>query len=294
MKSDAMLLIPPICALVYVLGALAVKRAAEMGVGLWRTSFLSNWTIAVIFVPVWFWQHGRIFPLVDYWQPLLTAVLFVLGQVLTFLALSRGDISVVTPVLGAKVILVALFSSLLRVGHVPLKWWIGAACSTAAILLLNLGGEKKQRSSVAPVALAFSSAMAFGFNDVLLQKWLPVWGGGSFFPPMFLTVGVISFSFIPFFSAPLAHLSGAMWRWVGPGVFLIGLNNAGIVLAIALIGNATVVNILYSSRGLFSVAGVWLVGHWFHSAEKNLGGHVMGWRLLGASLMGAAIVLVLI
>jgi len=297
MRSGATFLIPLICALVYVFGALAVKRAATMGVGVWRTSFLSNWTIALIFVPVWFWQHGSIHPLSDYWQPLLTAALFVVGQVLTFLALSRGDVSVVTPVLGSKVILVALFSSILRIGHVPMKWWIGAACSTAAILLLHLGAvgaEKKQQSVIAPAILAFCSAAAFSFNDVLLQKWLPAWGGGSFLPPMFLLVGIISLGFIPFFSAPLAQLNGPMWRWVGPGVLLMGLNNGGIVLAIGLVGSATAVNILYSIRGLFSVIGVWLVGHWFHSGEKNLGVRVMRWRLVGATLMGAAIVLVLI
>lgn len=297
MRSEATLLIPVICALVYVFGALAVKRAATMGVGVWRTSFLSNWTIALIFVPVWFWQNGRIHPLIDYWQPLLTAALFVIGQVLTFLALSRGDVSVVTPVLGSKVILVALFSSLLRIGHVPMKWWVGAACSTAAILLLhlgNMGAEQKRRSVVAPAMLAFCSAAAFSINDVLLQKWLPVWDGGSFLPPMFLMVGMISFCFMPFFSAPLSQLNGAMWRWVGPGVLLIGLNNGGIVLAIGLVGSATAVNILYSTRGLFSVIGVWLVGHWFHSEEKNHGVRVMQWRLVGATLMGAAIVLVLV
>jgi len=294
MRSEITLLIPPLCALIYVFGALAVKRAAEMGVGLWRTSFLSNWTIALIFVPVWFWQHGRIFPVADYWQPVLTALLFVVGQVLTFLALNRGDVSVVTPVLGMKVILVALFSSLLRIGHVPLKWWVGATCSTAAILLLHVHAKKDRGAAIAPAALALASATAFSFNDVLLQKWLPVWGSGSFLRPMFLVVGVISFGFVPFFSAPLTQLNGAMWRWVGPGVALLGLNNAGIVLAIGLVGSATAVNILYSVRGLFSVVAVWLVGHWFPSGEKNLEAAVMRWRMLGAMLMAAAIVLVLL
>lgn len=294
MRFEAVFLIPLICAWVYVLGALAVKRAGELGVGVWRTSFLSNWTIALIFVPVWFWQHGRIFPAIDYWQPLLTATLFIVGQVLTFFALSRGDVSIVTPVLGTKVILVALFSSMLRIGHVPLKWWLGAACSTLAILLLHLSAGKNRRSVLAPAMFAFCSAAAFGLNDVLLQKWIPVWGIGSFFPPMFLMVAVISFGFVPFFSAPLGRLNGSMWRWVGPGVVLMGLNNGGIVFAIGLMGSATAVNILYSSRGLFSVAAVWLIGHWFHSEEKNLELSVLRWRLLGAGLMGAAIVLVLV
>ena len=125
-----------------------------------------------------------------------------------------------------------------------------------------------------------------------MQKWVPAWGAGSFFPPMFLLVGLLSCSFIPFFSAPLTALRAPAWRWVAPGALLLAANNAGIVLAIGLIGSATVVNIIYSLRGLFSVLLVWLIGHWFTSDEQHLGGRVLGCRLVGAGLMVAAVVLV--
>ena len=294
MTSQFALLIPLTCALIYVFGALAVKRSSTLGVGFWRISFLSNWTIALLFVPIWFWQGGRVHPIADYWQPAITALLFLTGQSLTFLALNRGDVSVVTPVLGTKVVFVALFSSFLRVGQVPLRWWFGAALSTGAILLLNLGDGGKHRNVQQSAALAFCSAVAFGFNDVLLQKWMPVWGGGSFLPPMFLPVGIVSFGFIPFFSAPLAKLDAVSWRWVGPGVLLMAVNNAGVAVAIGIVGSATAVNIIYSVRGLLSVLLVWLIGHWFSSDEKHLDKKVLIYRLMGAALMGAAIVLVLI
>lgn len=79
-----------------------------------------------------------------------------------------------------------------------------------------------------------------------------------------------------------------------PGHWLLALNNAGVVLAIVMVGSATAVNIVYSVRGLFSVLLVWLVGHWFTNEEQRLGGHVLQLRLAGAGLMVAAIVLVLI
>ncbi len=294
MRSHLALLIPFACALIYVFGALAVKRAAMFGVGVWRTSFLSNWAVALLFVPVWFWQHGQIHPVGDYWQPALIALLFLGGQSFLFIGLSRGDVSVLTPVLGTKVIFVALLSSLLRVGDVPLRWWIGAALSTTAIGLLHLGEEAKHRKIGWTVFMATCSAASFSLSDVLLQKWLPVWGAGSFLPPLFLIVGVVSFAFVPLFSAPLTELSVSAWRWVGPGVLLMALNNAGIVLAIGIIGNATAVNIVYSVRGLFSVVLVWWLGHWFSSEEKHLAGRVLRFRLIGSALMAAAIVLVLI
>jgi drug/metabolite transporter (DMT)-like permease len=294
MNFNASLLMPLACALIYVIGALTVKRAAAFGVGVWRTSFLSNMALAGLFVPVWFLYGGEIHPWADYWQPAVTAVCFFGGQALTFLALSRGDVSVTTPVMGTKVILVALFSSLLRVGEVPLQWWIGAALSTAAIGLLHLGGEARHRRVGLTVILAFCSATSFSLGDVLLQKWVHVWGWGNYFPPMALMIALLSCALVPFFSAPLSALPAAAWRWVAPGALLMAVNNAGVVVAIVLVGSATVVNIIYSVRGLFSVLLVWLIGHWFTNDEKHLGGRVLRLRFFGATLMVAAIVLVLI
>ncbi len=294
MNFNASLLVPLACALIYVVGALTVKRAAAFGVGVWRTSFLSNVALAVLFVPVWFLYGGEIHPWADYWQPAVTALCFFGGQALTFLALSRGDVSVTTPVMGTKVILVALFSSLLRVGEVPLQWWIGAALSTAAIGLLHLGGEARHRHVGRTVILAFCSATSFSLGDVLLQKWVHAWGWGNYFPPMALMIGLLSCVLVPFFSAPLSALPAAAWRWVGPGALLMAVNNAGVVVAIVLVGSATVVNIIYSVRGLFSVLLVWLIGHWFTNDEKHLGGRVLRLRFVGATLMVAAIVLVLV
>ena len=294
MNFHPSLLLPLACAFIYVVAALAVKRASAFGVGVWRTSFLSNWAIALIFLPVWFWQGGQFHPLADYWRPAATALLFFSGQAFTFLALNRGDVSVTTPVMGTKVILVALFSSLLRVGDVPLQWWIGAALSTLAILLLHLGEESRHRNVGETVFLACCSATAFSLGDVLLQKWLPAWGVGNFLPPMFLLVGLLSSAYVPLFSAPLRALNAAAWRWVAPGALLMALNNAGVILALALVGSATVVNIIYSVRGLFSVLLVWSVGHWFSSDEKHLSGKVLRLRFAGAALMVAAIALILI
>jgi hypothetical protein len=74
----------------------------------------------------------------------------------------------------------------------------------------------------------------------------------------------------------------------------MALNNAGIVLAIGVWGGATAVNIVYSARGLVSIGAVWIIGHWFHSAEQHLEPSVLRYRLVGAALMLAAIVLVLV
>ena len=66
-----------------------------------------------------------------------------------------------------------------------------------------------------------------------------------------------------------------------------------IVCAIAQWGNAAEANVIYSSRGLWSVILVWLAGARFGSREAELAGSVLIWRFAGAALMLFAIALAL-
>ena len=88
------------------------------------------------------------------------------------------------------------------------------------------------------------------------------------------------------------HMVGGPWL-VG-GAVLLGTQSIIFVSTVAVFGKATSANIVYSSRGLLSVALVWMIGHWFMNAEQHLGPKVMRWRLAGALLMMSAIVLVVV
>src|SRR5262249_28600412 len=102
------LILPLISALLYVIGALLLRRAADFGVGFWRTTFVANLISAAAFSSL-LWLGGT-FHLNLLWQPAIVAALFVLGSVLNFISLDRGDVSLATPVLGIKIVLVALLS----------------------------------------------------------------------------------------------------------------------------------------------------------------------------------------
>jgi hypothetical protein len=66
------------------------------------------------------------------------------------------------------------------------------------------------------------------------------------------------------------------------------------VCFVAAKGHAASINVVYSSRGLWSVLLVWWLGHWVQSREQRLERHVLTARLAGATVMIGAIVLVLI
>lgn len=292
MQFPSHLFLPLASSFGYVVAVLLVKRSAFYGVGLWRTTFVANMAIGLCFGTLWL-LGGPGQPMSELWQPAMVGVLFFAGQICTFWAID-GDVSVATPVLGLKIILVALFSSVLLTEVVPLKWWIAAALSTGAIGLLNGGGGGQHRRVGMTVFAAALAAACFALSDVLVQKWAPVWGVGRFLPLMFWSLGLMSFGLIPFFRSPLWTIPRTAWNWLLPGALVLAVQAAGMAYAVAVYGDATAANIVYASRGLWSVMAVWLIGHWFRNEEQHLGRAVLRRRLIGALLMLAAIGLVMV
>jgi len=292
MHFPAHLFLPLASSVVYVAAVLLVKRSAAYGVGVWRTAFVSNVAMGLFFAPLWL-LGGAGRPVTELWQPVLAGILFFLGQIFTFKALQGGDVSVVTPVLGLKVVLVAFFSTLLLTEPVPLKWWVAAGLSTLAIALLNRADRRPQGKVGRTIVESALAAVCFAATDVLTQKWVPAWGVGRFLPLMFGVVAVLSAGFVPFFSAPLRAVPRAAWPWLLGGSVALAAQAANMAIALGVFGDATAVNIVYASRGLWSVLAVWWVGHWFRNEEQALGAAVLRVRLVGAGLMLAAIALVM-
>ena len=291
MSSLLPVLLPLLAALIYVAGALLAKRSAELGVGVWRTAFISNLVSAALFALLL--PFGSTFRGDLLWQPALVAVFYLLGQLLNFLALQHGDVSVATPVMGLKIIFVAVFTTLLLASGVSLKLWAAAGLSSLAIALLNRTDGAPRHNVGRTILYAGGSAAMFAIFDVLVQKWAPAWGLGRFLPVMLGFAALFSFLFVPFFHAPLREVPRAAWPWLLGACLFIGLQSLIFVSTLARFGGATTANVLYSSRGLWSVVAVWAIGHWFGNREQQLGARVLRWRLAGAGLMLAAIILVL-
>lgn len=288
------LILPLAAALFYAAAALSLKRSAELGAGLWHSAFVSNLLTALAFQGLLIFG-GRWQPLALWWQPLAAAILFVSGQIWTLVSLQTGDVSIATPVLGLKIILVATFTTLLLGQGLSWQLWLAAGLTTCGIASLNhSGADRVGANSTATILSAGVAAASFALFDVLVQKWSPAWGVGRFLPLTIGLVGMLSFALVPLFPSPLGRLPRPAWRWLGFGGGLFAVQAFLFISGIARFGGATASNVIYSSRGLWSIVAVALVGHWFHSSETILGSSVLRWRLFGATLMFTGIVLVLV
>jgi drug/metabolite transporter (DMT)-like permease len=290
----AYLLMPFTASLIYVFGALFLKEASVRGAGLWRSTVVTNGICGIAFASLWI-LGGRLPGAAAWIQPALVAVLFLGGQVLGFMAIQRGDISVATPVMGVKVVLVAFFVTGIIGERVPAPIWIAAALSSAGIFFLSRGGRGPGAGRTGP-ALVFGAlaAATFALFDVLVQKWAPAWGAGRFLPVMMGFVALYSLILIAIVREPAGGMPRGAWRPLLLGGLFIAIQGLLLIGSLALHAKATTINVVYSARGLWSVLAVWWVGHWFGNTERDRGGSVLRTRLFGAALLLVAIVLVVV
>lgn len=291
--SRLFLLFPLLSSLIYVAGALSLKRASQASAGVWRTAFISNVTTAILFapmplIPLFMPDSPGPMPL---WQPALIALAFVIGQACTMYALNKGDVSIATPVVGTKVIFVAFFATLLLGNRLPWPVWASAAMSAAGIAVLNRGGKGSSRNLGRTVIASLGAAACYAIFDVMVRRWSGAWGSGRLLPLMFWISALFSLAMAPLFEGPLLRTPRPA---VGPllmGSALIALQSLILITTITMFDRVTEINVVYNSRGLWSVVAVWLVGHWWGNAEMSGGGAKLGWRLGGAALLLGAILL---
>ena len=285
-------LVPLASAFGYPVAAMMLKRATEGGVGPWRVSFVTNWVQAAIFSLLWLLPSEHAASAANVGHAFVSGAVFFFGQIFTFLALSRGDVSVATPVLGSKVIFVALFTVLLGAAVITPATWCAVLLTAVATALLGGGGHATRAAILRTLLYGFTAAAAFGFTDVLQQRWVPLWGFPHYAATHFLVVGLLSFGLMPFFRDGLSAMPRAAWRWTIGGGAVLAIQASGIAWGIVFIG-ATTTNVLYNSRGIWSVVMVWTIGHWFGNVERAHGRAIMLRRLFGSALLLAAILLIL-
>lgn len=288
--GDWFLLLPILAAAIYPLGSLWIKQAQQIGVGPWRCTLISNWVMAACFLilPLFRWDT----PDWDFvlW-PVLAGLLFLLGQLFTVLAVQAGDVSVQAPLMGTKTVFVALYSVFLLDSE-QLTWtiWLAAAITTVAIFLLGGTGTADWRRLRKAVFYAVLSCVFFAGTDAIVGGRGKVFGPTAMLLCMMATLSISSV-----FCWPLARRE-TMVR--GSGRFLLfggiayGVQALILGIALSVYGRATTINIVYSVRGLFGIALVWFLGHWFANRERaESGPAIMIRRTIGALLLLSAIML---
>jgi uncharacterized membrane protein len=218
-----------------------------------------------------------------------TALFYLAAQVCFFLALKRTEASRLSPMLGAKIIILAIISVLfLDDSFNGLQWTAIAFSFIAAVLLTGAGS----RVPIIAIALITATCLGYCMSDINIKILIP-----NFEPEMgtipasifstslyFIVCGVVSLIML----LCLKNTPKTMWKdaipfsilWYAAMLCLFGcFGTVGIIYG----------NILQSTRGIISVvlaAFVSMMG--FHGLEQKVSRWVLIKRIFAAALMTAA------
>jgi len=288
------LLLPLAAAVIYAIAALCLKIALGRGITTWAVLFYSNLMLGLLFAPLLFagssgWNLGSA-PLA-----LLSGFLFFLGQVGTFRSLQSGDVSIATPALAAKVVFVALLSLLVPGSRPDPDLWLAVVLTMAGMVLLHRGPSRPASRPLPTLAWALMAALSFAAADIVVQIGAPAAGFTLFMPVMFATVTALSLPLLRphILRAPRREVQAGARKWLAAGVVLLGLQAMGMASAIGLFGDATAANVVYGSRGLWSLLLLALFAKTWGISDAIFDRGTLAVRAVGCALILVAVTLVL-
>lgn len=288
------LLLPLTSAVLYAVAALSLKVALGRGVTTWAVLFYSNTVMGLVFLPLLLAGTSG-------WNPVAAPVaivagsLFFLGQIGTFRSLQSGDVSIATPALAAKVVFVALLSLLIPGSRPDPDLWLAVVLTVGGMILLHRGPKQVAARPLVTLAWALFAAFSFAAADIIVQVGAPRAGFTLFMPAMFGTVAVLSLPLLrPHVLRRQARTIQPGARiWLAAGVILLGLQAMGMASAIGLFGDATGANVVYGSRGLWSLLLLALVARRLGIKDSVFDRGTLVARAVGCVLILVAVSLVL-
>lgn len=230
-------------------------------------------------------------PLSSYVLPLAGASLFcLLAQLGLFRVLSSVESSRVAPLLGMKVIVLAILSVFVtRLPVHPIQWLAVILCSIATWLLNDAGGRIPFRA-ILTLAL---TVLGYCLSDLCIGMLMERLAAVKPFPA--ITATALTYVVSGLAVLPLAR-GRDVWRppvW-GQCLPFAAAWFAAMCLLYACFSIVGVVfgNVVQATRGIMSVVLGWLVARIGHThLETRVSREVFRRRLTGAALMTAAIIL---
>jgi drug/metabolite transporter (DMT)-like permease len=301
------LILPLIAAIAFAAGSMVFKRAFAEGASLAHAVVVNNVILGLLFLPLMAWDPQPV-PWDRLHLPFLTASTFVAGHLFNVAALRVGDVSVATPLLGVKVVFVALIARFAFGLPLSDSQLTATVLTSAGVLITGLTDFKPGRRTGWTTLLALGCAGSFAVTDVLIQMWATEFGVLNFLSLLFGALALESILVLPLlgfkarpetrhrsiFRQAAASLTAPprAWRWIGLATALSAIQALLITGTIATWRDAAGVNVVYGTRGLWSLALVWWAGSWFGNAERRESGpRVLLARAIGGALILAAVVL---
>lgn len=219
-----------------------------------------------------------------------TAGFYLLGQAGLFWVLHRVSSSRIAPMLGLKIVVLALIVTLWQQQPLEVCRWVAVFMSAGAAFLLNEAGGRMPRAGMAGLAVAVTGYSLSDLNITALVRALAPAGPTA----PFLAVA-LSYLLCAVLCLPLLPVTGRgsrlEWRNAVPHAASWFMAMVLLYICFGAIG-VVFGNIIQSLRGLISIwLGVVVVRAGWTHLETHVPRHIFWKRLAGAVLMLGAIIL---
>jgi drug/metabolite transporter (DMT)-like permease len=282
-----------VSAVVYSLGSLLIKRALTEGVSPWRVPVTLSWVAGILFIPLFF--TGEPLPeLRMLWLPVLSAFCWFAGNYLQSKALIGGDVSLVGPFTGMKPVLTALILTLIFGVSVPVVTWIAGGLVLIALLIMRTPNSDQRTSFSTTLFTTLAAMILFSLNDTLFQYGGKVFGVFRLIAAVHLLAAILCLSLRHRFEKSFRDIPVKGRTFLLAGIALFIIPTLLLPYAFGRYGNAAELNVLYSSRALWSIMLVWVLGRYIGNREHLHSRTVLLLRLAGSLILMAAIALIIL
>lgn len=215
---------------------------------------------------------------------------YLIGQAAMFWTIRRLESSRLAPLLGLKILVLALITSLFFHELLGVQRWLAVLGSVGAAFLLNEAGGRIPAAAVGGLLVTITGYCISDIQIVRLVQRLPAAGG---FAPLlgvaldYLVCGIVA---VPLFVLT-RPVSLRVWRYAWPYAAAWFIGMVFLFICFAALG-VVFGNIIQATRGVMSiVVGGLIAHHGFLHLESRIPRHVFWRRVAAALLMLAAIAL---
>ncbi len=301
---------PLLAGLLYTFASFYIRRALRGGINMALQFSVTNLASALVVGGVALVLSGGTLVFHSFW-PFLNAAFFLIGQILVILALRTGDSSIQTPLMGMKVLFVPAIVALVFAEPVPPQIWIAAVLATAAVFLIGFRRGDAKSFDLLPILATIGSTLFFAASDSVIAEMSGPLGNAAFLASLLILVALFS---VPVGIGGLV-VQVRQARGVGAagragraaqdrpvpggeevrslllGSLFMAVQFALFVSVLSLFSEAPQANILYATRGLWSIALLFVLnrlGQGHHMEHAGTGTIVQ--RFVGAGLLFVAVI----
>ncbi|MBR6058917.1 MAG: hypothetical protein IKP58_12190 [Victivallales bacterium] len=299
-------------ALSYTFSGMSVRRCKDVGTfGLLCRAHVIMGILSLIGLP-FVWTQTLATHFGDYSLIMLLAIVFYLaGQFCLFMAQRTVDASRVVPLLGLKLLVLAVLNTLLlplitddKAEHYGIYQWLGIFLTLGAAFILNNAGRKIPLRSlcwVGMTCLGYASsdtcitrlvrrlqAVGEATGDAALVGLARPSVAAAFIT--YVLCGIAGLALLPVVKSPEGVHRKTVWGWISPFAFCWLTAMLFLYACFARIGTVNG-NIVQSTRGIIAILiGALLAKLGFTELEERVGGAVWARRLVAGVMMFLAIV----